>query len=78
MIRSAILTPYNIGNSPLNVSKLSDQNDKQPDTSQFYDKHLLDLYNRFSSLRNMNEVLYIDLGADHPDFKIDWFNNNGL
>ena len=42
----------------------------QPDTSQLYDEKLLDLFDRYPSLEIIEDILYLNLGTDIPDYKI--------
>ena len=42
----------------------------QPDTSQLYDEKLLDLFDRYPSLKIIEDILYLNLGTDTPDYKI--------
>ena len=42
----------------------------QPDVTQLYDSALADLHGRFTQLRLIQDILYVDFGIKEPDLKI--------
>ena len=42
----------------------------QPDITQLYDNALADLHGRFTQLRLIQDILYVDFGIKEPDLKI--------